>query len=183
MWKSDNRDGPSDRVPERLVPLGELVSTHGLEGWLKLKPYNPQSTLLYSAKEVVLERNGIRSQHYLERSKVHQQNALVKLRGTEEINHAEKLIGSVLSVGEDALQPLEPGEFYYYQVVGFDVLDTHGEWIGKVARIWFKQGGDLYVVAGASREYLIPAVQEVIEKIDIRARKITINPPAGLLEV
>jgi 16S rRNA processing protein RimM len=68
-------------------------------------------------------------------------------------------------------------------VVGFDVLDTHGEWIGKVTRIWFKQGGDLYVVAGASREYLIPAVQEVIEKIDIRARKMTINPPEGLLEV
>jgi len=183
LWKSDNRDGPSDRVPERLVPLGELVSTHGLEGWLKLKPYNPQSTLLNSAKEVVLEKDGIRSRHYLERSKVHQQNALVKLRGTEEINHAEKLIGSVLSVREDTLQPLEPGEFYYFQVVGFDVLDTHGEWIGKVARIWFKQGGDLYVVAGASKEYLIPAVQEVIEKIDIRARKITINPPAGLLEV
>jgi len=183
LWKSDNRDGPSDSVPNRLVPLGELVSTHGLEGWLKLKTYNPQSTLLYSAKEVVLERDGIRSRHYLERSKVHQQNALVKLRGTEEINHAEKLIGSVLFVAEDTLQPLEPGEFYYYQVVGFDVLDTHGEWIGKVARIWFKQGGDLYVVAGASREYLIPAVQEVIEKIDIRARKMTINPPEGLLEV
>jgi len=183
LWKSNNRDEPSGRVPEQLVPLGELVSTHGLDGWLKLNPYNPQSTLLYSTKEVLLEKDGIRSLHYLKRSRVHQKNALVKLQGIDEINHAKKLIGSVLYVGETALQPLEPGEFYYYQVVGFNVLDTHGEWIGKITRIWFKQGGDLYVVAGISREHLIPAVQEVIEKIDIRARKMTINPPEGLLEV
>ncbi|MGH7830973.1 MAG: hypothetical protein ACREP8_12425, partial [Candidatus Binatia bacterium] len=38
-------------MAERLVPLGELVTTHGIKGWLKLKPYNPQTTLLASPRE------------------------------------------------------------------------------------------------------------------------------------
>jgi 16S rRNA processing protein RimM len=167
----------------RLVPLGELVTTHGIEGWLKLKLYNPRSTILYSARDIVLEKGGVSSPHRLERSKVHKRNLLVKLQGTNEINEAKKWVGSTLLIREDALQPLEPGEFYFYQVEGFDVLDTHGEWIGKVTRIWIKEGGDLYVVSGPSGDHLIPAIKEVIEKIDFHERKIIINPPEGLLEV
>ncbi|MEE8074525.1 MAG: ribosome maturation factor RimM [Candidatus Binatia bacterium] len=183
LWKSDNQTVAADTAPTRLVPLGELVTTHGIEGWLKLRLYNPQSTILYSARDIVLEKGGVSSPHYLERSKVHKRNLLVKLRGTNEINDAKKWVGSTLLIREDSLQPLGPGEYYYYQVEGFDVLDTHGEWIGKVTRIWFTEGGDLYVVTGASRDHLIPAVKEVIEKIDFHGRKVIIDPPEGLLEV
>ena len=183
MWKSNNRIIASDTVHERLVPLGELVATHGIEGWLKLRLYNPQSTILSSARDVVLEKGGVSFPHCLEGSSIHKRLVLVKLRGTNDINHAKKWVGSILLVGEEALQPLGPGEYYYYQVEGFDVLDTNGEWFGKVIRIWFKEGGDLFVVSGASRDYLIPAVKEVIEKIDLHAREMTINLPEGLLEV
>ncbi|MFQ5917098.1 MAG: ribosome maturation factor RimM [Candidatus Binatia bacterium] len=183
MWKSDNQTVATDTVPKRLVPLGKIVATHGIEGWLKLRLYNPQSTILYSATDIVLEKGGVSSPHCLERSKVHKRYLLVKLRGTNEINHAKKWVGSILLIREDALQPLGPGEYYYYQVEGFDVLDTNGKWVGNVTRIWFKEGGDLYVVSGTSGDYLIPAVKEVIEKIDFHGRKMTINPPEGLLEV
>ena len=108
---------------------------------------------------------------------------LLKLKGLENIEQAEPWVGSTLSVAEDTLQPLEPGEYYHYQAVGLDVFDTEGKWIGKVTRIWSKEGGDLYVVAGASKEYLIPAVKEVIEKIDLPGGKIIINPPPGLLDL
>ncbi|MFQ5902266.1 MAG: ribosome maturation factor RimM, partial [Candidatus Binatia bacterium] len=83
----------------------------------------------------------------------------------------------------EALQPLRPGEYYYYQVIGFDVFDIQGGWVGIITGIWPKKGGDLYVVTGTSKEYLIPAVKEVIEKIDLPGGKMIINPPAGLLDL
>jgi len=52
-----------------------------------------------------------------------------------------------------------------------------------VTRIWAKEGGDLYVVTGAEKEYLIPAVSEIIERVDLSRGQIIINPPAGLLEL
>lgn len=183
MWKRDNGAIASDQLSERRIPLGELVATHGLEGWLRLKLYNPQSTVLSLVGEIVLEKGGVTSVHVVESSRLHRGFVLVKLQGTDEINHAKKWIGSIVLVSENALQPLGPGEYYHYQVVGLDVLDTQGKWIGKVTRIWFKDGGDLYVVAGSSKNYLIPAAKEVIEKVDLRAGKMIINPPEGLLDI
>lgn len=170
-------------MSERLISLGEIVTTHGIEGWLKLKPYNPQTTILSSTRKVFLEKGGVCSPHLLQMSKPHKGHFLVKLQGTGSIGEAEKWVGSILSVAEDELQPLRPGEYYYYQVVGLDVFDIHGGWIGIITRIWPKAGGDLYVVTGTSKEYLIPAVKEVIEKIDLPGGKMIINPPAGLLDL
>jgi 16S rRNA processing protein RimM len=170
-------------VSEPLVPLGEIVTTHGIEGWLKLRLYNPQSTLLSSLKEIFLETGGSRSPHSLVAIRPHQGNLLIKLRGIDTINDARKWIPSVLCIPADVLQPLKPGEYYHYQVVGLEVYDTAGSRIGAITRIWHKEGGDLYVVQGNDKEYLIPATKEVIEKVDFSAGKMIIRPPAGLLDL
>jgi 16S rRNA processing protein RimM len=170
-------------VSERLISLGQLVATHGIEGWLKLKAYNPQSRVLLSPRKIVLDRDGVLSPHFLEKCRPLKRHFLVKLQGTDEIDTAKRFVHSVLSVEEDSLQSLGPGEYYYYQVVGLDVYDTSGSRIGKVTRIWLKEGGDLYVVIGAAKEYLIPANKEVIEQIDLAAGKMVIDPPDGLLDL
>lgn len=167
----------------QLVPLGNIVGTHGLEGWLKLKPYNPGTSLLSPSKEIFLEKNGVCSSHLLRTSKPHGTLILVKLEGCDGISQAKEWVGSTLSVSEETLEPLKPGEYYHYQVLGFEVFDTEGAMIGKITRVWSKGGGDLLVVSGASKEYLIPAVKEVIEKIDFTEGKMIINPPPGLLDL
>jgi 16S rRNA processing protein RimM len=170
-------------VSERLVPLGEIVTTHGIEGWLKLKPYNPDSAIFSSAQKVFLERGEVCSTHFLEASRIHKNRFLLKLRAIDSIEEAKKWVGWVLSVGEDQLQALNPGEYYYYQALGLDVFDLEGRWVGVVTQVWPKEGGDLYVVTAASKDYLIPAVKAVVEKVDLRERKMIINPPAGLLDL
>ncbi len=170
-------------MSDRLISLGKLVATHGIAGWLKLKTYNLQSPILNSARQIILQKGEINSPHYLELSRPHKGNVLVKLKGINGIDDAKEVVGSTLLVTEEELQPPGPGEYYYYQALGFNVFDTHGVWIGKITRIWFKEGGDLFVVSGASREHLIPAVKEVIEKIDLPGEKMIINPPDGLLDI
>ena len=182
MWKRNNRPIP-EKVSDRLVPLGEIVATHGINGWLKLKPYNPQTTALSANENIFLEKGGACSPHWLEETKPHKGQLLLRLRGIGGINEAEQWVGSLLSVAEAGLQPLGPGEYYYYQAVGLDVYDTQGQWVGILTRIWSKEGGDLYVVTGPRKEYLIPAVKEIVEKIDFSSGKMIINPPAGLLEL
>lgn len=170
-------------MPGLLVPLGELVTTHGREGWLKLKPYNPQTTSLSCARAVFLEKGGSCASHFLQESKAFKGLFLVKFQGIDGIDEAKPWVGSVLSIAQETLPPPGPGEYYYYQVLGLDVFNTQGEWIGKITRIWFKEGGHLYVVSGPTREHLIPAVKEVIEKIDLAAGQMIINPPPGLLDL
>lgn len=108
---------------------------------------------------------------------------MIKLDGLDSIDAAHSWLGAIVSVDERDLQPLSAGEYYYHQVLGFDVYDTSGHWIGKVRRLWSNPGCDLYVVAGAAKEYLIPAVKEIIERVDLAENKMVINPPAGLLDL
>jgi 16S rRNA processing protein RimM len=67
--------------------------------------------------------------------------------------------------------------------MGFEVFTTSSERVGIVQSIMTTAGGDLYVVQDAGKEHLIPAVKEIIDKIDFANRKIVIDPPAGLLDL
>ncbi|MGH7852650.1 MAG: ribosome maturation factor RimM [Candidatus Binatia bacterium] len=170
-------------MAEPLVPLGEIVTTHGLNGWLKLNPFNLDSTALVSGVEVILEMAGGRSAHRLEASNPHRNQLLIKLAGVDSIDHAALLVGSTLLVGETALDSLEPGQYYHYQVVGFEVFAASGERIGIISSTLSTPGGELYVVQGTTKEHLIPAVKEFIDKVDFTTGQMIINPPEGLLDL
>jgi len=170
-------------VSERLVPLGKIVTTHGIGGWLNLNPYNPQTTVLNPTREIWLEKDGTRSRREIEKSRPYKSQFLVKLSGVDRIDDAKPWVGSILYVPERDLDSLPSGEYYHYQVIGLEVFDTKGERIGVVARTWSTPGGELYVVNGAFKEHLIPAVKEIIEKVDFAAGKMVINPPEGLLDL
>jgi 16S rRNA processing protein RimM len=55
--------------------------------------------------------------------------------------------------------------------------------IGTISSTLSTAGGELYVVQGADREHLIPAVKELIDKVDFAAGKVIIDPPDGLLDL
>ncbi|HEY7217057.1 MAG TPA: ribosome maturation factor RimM [Candidatus Binatia bacterium] len=170
-------------MAEPVVPLGEIVATHGLKGWLKLNPFNPATTTLSSGAQVVVDKAGSQSAHEVEASSPHKHQLLVKLRDLNGIDDAERFVGSTLSVAESALEALAPGQYYHYQVIGFDVFAVTGERIGTILSTLSTPGGELYVVQGTAREYLIPAVKEIIEKVDFDTGTVIVNPPPGLLDL
>jgi 16S rRNA processing protein RimM len=150
---------------------------------LKLNPYNPQTALLTPTLAIWLEKDGQRWMHEIEASRRHKKQFLLKLSGLDGIEAAAHWVGSILFVAEQALASLSSGEYYHYQVIGLEVFDTAGRRIGIVARTWSTPGGELYVVQGAAKEHLIPAVKEIIDKVDFAAGKMIINPPEGLLDL
>lgn len=170
-------------MAEPIVPLGDIVATHGLKGWLKLNPFNPETTALFSNAAVVVEKAGNRSVHELEASSPHKHQWLIKLRDLNSIDDAARYVGSTLSVAETALGALAPGHYYHYQVIGFTVFAVNGERIGTILSTMSTPGGDLYVVQGPTKEHLIPAVKEIIERVDFDAGTMTIDPPPGLLDL
>lgn len=170
-------------MPDGLLALGEIVTTHGITGWLKLNPYNFDSPLLTALGEVILEKAGTRAAVEVESSRPHRRQILLKLRAIDHIDTARQWVGSTLSVKEEALESPAPGQYYHYQVIGLEVFDTSGARIGTLTHIWSTPGNELYVVAGLDKEHLIPAVKEIIVKVDFHAGRIIVDPPAGLLDL
>jgi len=170
-------------MAQPLVPLGEIVTTHGLHGWLKLNPFNSSTTALVAGVEITLDKAGQRSIQRLEASHPHRNQMLIKLKNVDSIDNAACFVGSMLLVAETALESLESGQFYHYQVIGFEVFAVNGGRIGIVTSTLSTPGGELYVVQGMGKEHLIPAVKEFIDKVDFTTARIIINPPDGLLDL
>jgi len=167
--KKVKRFSPTKPVSERLVPFGEIVTTHGLEGWLKLNPFNPETTAFDSIRQVYLEHDGARLSHRLEAYRPHNRQILVKLDSVDCIDAAKLLVGATLCEAEDSLPALKPGQYYHFRAIGLEVFDTRGNRLGTVTRTWSAGSGEIYVVAGSGKEYLIPAVKEIVENIDFDA--------------
>ena len=75
------------------------------------------------------------------------------------------------------------GDAVLVSIEGCRVLTEDGREVGRVTGIERGAAQDLWVVAGAGREHLIPAVPEIVLEVDLGARRVVIRPPDGLLEL
>ena len=90
--------------------------------------------------------------------------------------------GTLLFVPLAEAIPLEEGEYYEHQIVGLEVWTMAGEFLGTVADILYSRANEIYVVrdAGTRREILLPAIQDVIQDIDLEAGRLVVHVMEGL---
>jgi len=79
--------------------------------------------------------------------------------------------------------PLPEGQYHHYQIIGLQVKTTQGELLGNITEILTGKSNDNYIVRGAKGEIIIPAIEDVVQSIDIDAGVITIEPIEGLLDL
>jgi 16S rRNA processing protein RimM len=74
--------------------------------------------------------------------------------------------------------PLDEGEFFDSDLVGCEVVGIDGTRYGSVASVEHYPASDMLVVG----VHMVPMVSAIVRGIDMTARRITIDPPAGLLD-
>ena len=73
----------------------------------------------------------------------------------------------------------KPGEFYYYEAMGCEVLLTDGSRLGAMEGIFSNGAHDVWVVRDAEREVLVPVIENVVKAMNLPARRVTIEPVPG----
>ena len=87
-------------------------------------------------------------------------------------------------IAESDLEPLDEGQFFERQVIGSEVVTSDGQKVGRVTKVMRTGGTDLLVLADSNgRERLIPFADEICTGVDVAAKRITIDPPEGLLDL
>jgi 16S rRNA processing protein RimM len=74
-------------------------------------------------------------------------------------------------------------EFHVQQLLGAHVITVDGQKVGTLTDVINLPGQDMLAVAGARGEILIPFVLEIVPRVDLVNKIITIDPPAGLLNL
>src|SRR2546425_12076904 len=181
--RSSKTSEPAPSPPGALVAVGESVGAHALRGWLRLRAYQPPAPSLVAGRRVLIAQAGACRELEVRSAAPHGRGlVLLALAGVDDRGEAEALVGARVLVRTTDLPPPAEDEFYYHEVVGFRVETTGGESLGAVAETFPTGLNDVWVVRGGGREHLIPVVADVVRAIDRAARRIVIEPLAGLLE-
>jgi 16S rRNA processing protein RimM len=116
--------------------------------------------------------------------RMHQGRPVILFKGIGSMNDAELLAGLELRVAEDEgdAERLDDGEYFHRDLIGCAVVTEGGESIGEVTAVEGDEAATRLVVRSPRSEVLIP-LADAICTVDVAAKRITVRPPEGLLEL
>jgi 16S rRNA processing protein RimM len=178
-----NQHGAEDFATPGFVRVGRISGAHGLDGGLRMRPDNPDSDSLQHVSRVHLRRGAAAEERGLRSARrVNRATIKLVLDGISDANAAEAMRGALVMVAEADLPAVAPGEFYYYQALGCEVVTTAGMRVGVIEDIFSAGANDVWAVRDGEREVLVPVIEDVVKSIDIAARRAVIEPVPGLLD-
>ena len=169
---------------DELVLVGKIIGTHGIKGLLKVYSYSGNIQSLQAAGTVFLkDKKGTLSEHVIRTVTTHAGGFIMALDDFADINQVLTLNGSELYVRLSQLPVPDEDEYYWRDLIGLAVVTDQGLELGTIVDIFETGSSDVYVVRGESKEYLIPAIADVITLVDIPGNKMIITPLEGLLDL
>ena len=153
------------------IEAGEIVTTHGVRGEVKVLSWLDSPEMFCE-----FDRCRISGRVYVMDSvRVQKTCNLVKLRGVDTMEDAQKLRGKTMELyREDISDEL----IFAAELVDVEVY-ADGACIGKIKEVLDYPGNSVYVVQG-EREYLIPAVKEFILSTDLERNQMQVKLLKGM---
>jgi 16S rRNA processing protein RimM len=163
--------------------LGYVIKPHGLNGAVDIfldtdfpgDYKNLESVFVHIGQKLV--------PFFIRTIRINGNKALVQLEGIDSIDQAEGLKGSKLLLPESMLPELGDKDFYFHELLGFEVTDVQHGMLGIVERFYDYPGQTLLGINHKGKEVLIPINDDIILNLDKEKKLIDVDLPDGLLDV
>ena len=164
------------------VSIGYISRAHGIRGEIVVNPITDEPDQFWNDMEFfILTRHNDRQKIEIENIREGNAKLIVKLRQIDDRNAAEELRGSYIQRRVEQGPALEDDEYYIFDLIGLEVKTIDGRELGRIVDVLTMPANDVYVVRSKSGEFLIPAIRDVIKKIDLNNEIMLIEPIDGLL--
>ncbi len=165
-------------MPDDAVVVGRVIRSHGLDGAIRIRSHSDNPTRFQPGSELTIagQIRTVVSCHDLPDG-----DALLRLEGLNDPNAARRLADEWILAPVDSAPELPPGEYYHYQLVGLTVITDQGENLGRVQEVLETGSNDVYVAASETgAEILLPAIEQVVQEIDLASGKMLVHLIDGL---
>ena len=168
---------------DRCYQLGYVIKAHGIKGEVGILLDVDIPDHYKNLESVFVEMEQKLVPFFISTIAIRKNKAVVKFDDVDDVDAANTLKGCLLYLPLDQLPQLRGDQFYYHEVVDFEVIDNaHGR-LGKVSTVYSLPNQDLLAVAHNRKEILIPVKDEIIVRVDKKAKEIHVKLPDGLLEI
>ena len=155
----------------QFLEAGQIVTTHGVHGEMKVLPWADGPDFLMEFDRVRIEGKD----YQVESCRIQKSCNLLKLEGIDTMEAAQAMHGKTLEVyREDA----DPDIIFAAELIGVQVFCGDNQ-IGKVTEVLDYPGNKVYVVKG-EKEYMIPAVKAFVLSMDMESNVMQVNLIEGM---
>jgi 16S rRNA processing protein RimM len=169
---------------DELILLGKVVAVHGVRGQLRIFLFSGVLDTIAGLETITFKEPGGKTASFAVTKAVrHGKKVLLSLKDFDTVNQVARLAGREIFIRREQLPAPAEGEYYWIDLIGLVVETDLGEPLGILSDIIVTGSNDVYVVKGNDREYLIPALEEVVIKIDLATRVMVVSPPEGLFDL
>ena len=168
---------------KRFLEIGKITNVHGLHGEVKVYPWCDDAAFLCSFEKLYLDKNG-KEPVQIQNARIQQNLVIMKLQDCSTREQAEKLKGNILYMDREEVE-LEEGCYFIQDLIGLQVVDADSGRIWGILKDVMQTGAnDVYTIRDeeTGKEYLAPAIPEVILETNLEEGKMTIRPLKGLFE-
>lgn len=156
-----------------VITIGKIVAPHGVRGDVRIIPLTDFPDRFYTVEAVLVDDVG---ELAVESARQHKKFILLKFAGFDSLNDSERLRGKLIKIKRADAVKLPKGQYYIFDIIGLAVVDEDGVPLGIITDVLQPGSNDVYVVQQPDKtELLIPAIKEVVKKIDIEGQQMVVK--------
>lgn len=168
---------------KRFLEIGKITNVHGLAGEVKVYPWCDYAAFLCSFATLYTDKDGSHAVQ-VQRARVQQNMVILQIAGCTTREQAEALRNTILYADRNDME-LADGCYFIQDLIGLQVIDADtGKVWGILKDVLQTGANDVYVIRDEAlhKEYLAPAIPDVILETDVAAGTMTIRPLKGLFD-
>ena len=149
---------------------------------VKVNPFTDDISQFEKLKSILLVKDGKLSEVEIEETKYSKNQVLLKLKGIDTVEEAEKYRGCYLKIARSNSKNLPKDTYFIADLLGLTVYTDENILLGKVEDIYNSGANDIYVIKSEDgKQILLPGTKEVIKQIDLEQERITVHIIKGLI--
>ena len=167
---------------EKYLEIGQIVNTFGIKGQVKVVPFTDDINRFDELKEIFVEKKNELKLFQIEQVSYSKNMVILKLKGIENPEEAEKLRNCYLKIDRKNAKKLPEGTYFIADLIGLEVYTDENILLGKLEDIYNTGSSDIYVIKNdVGKQILLPAIKEVLKQVDLENKKIIVHIIEGLL--
>lgn len=169
-----------ESAPHRHVVLGHVHGLFGIKGWIKVYSYTRPVEAILDYDRWWIGDEGARHDYQVIEARVQGKTLVARLADSNgeplpDRNAALELLDLAIAVDRADMPEPEPGEYYWFDLIGLEVCNTRGAALGRVTAMMETGANDVLVVNG-DRERLIPmVVDEFVTEVDLDGGRLVVD--------
>ncbi len=165
---------PDDPEP---VNVALVLGSQGTSGEIRVKSYTDVPTRFNPGQELCIDQVPYR---ITDSSPARKDQVVLKLEGIDTLAAAQELSGQWLTSPAQDSPELSAGEFFHFQLLGLQARTEEGEELGTLLEIIQTGSNDVYRIEKDGRELLLPAISQVIRRVDLSAGVMIVKLLEGM---